>query len=87
MLLYDINIFGKSKVYEQKQRTRCVRKKEKLPKKEISKHFKKAKNKKVKRILSGIEEQKNISWNNAENLVLDRRPIPSSNIQSCYTQL
>ena len=32
MLLYN-NIFGKSKVYEQKQRTRRVQKKEKLPKK------------------------------------------------------
>ena len=32
MLFYN-NIFGKSKVYEQKQRTRRVQKKEKLPKK------------------------------------------------------
>ena len=79
MLLYN-NIFGKSKVYQQKRRTRRVQKKEKLPKKEILKHFKKAKNKKVKRILKGIEEQKNISWNDAGNLVLDGRPIPSSNI-------
>ena len=74
------NIFGKSKVYQQKRRTRRVQKKEKLPKQAILKHFKKAKNKKVKRILKGIEEQENISWNNAGNLVLDDRPIPSSNI-------
>ena len=74
------NIFGKSKVYQQKRHTRRVQKKKKLPKKEILKHFKKAKNKKVKRILKGIEEQKNISWNDAGNLVLDGRPIPSSNI-------
>ena len=79
MLLCN-NIFGKFKVYEQKRRTRRIQKKEKLPKKEIYKHFKKAKNKKVKRILSGIEEQKHISWNDAGNLVLDGRPIPSSNV-------
>ena len=79
MLLYN-NIFGKSNVYEQKRHSRCVQKKENLPKKETLKHFKKAKNKKVKRILSGIEEQKNISWNNAGNLVLDGRLISSSNI-------
>ena len=79
MLLHN-NIFGKSKLYEQKRRTRRVQKKEKLPKKEILKHFKKAKNKKMKRILSGIEEQKNISWNDAGNLVLDGCLIPSNNI-------
>ena len=79
MLLYN-NIFGKSKVYEQKRRTTRVQKKEKLPNKEILKHFKKAKNKKVKRILRGIEQQKNISWIDAGNLVLDGRPIPFSNI-------
>ena len=79
MLLYN-KIFGKSKLYEQKRCTRRVQKKEKLPKKEILKHFKKIKNKKVKRILSEIEEQKNISWNDAENLILDERPISSSNI-------
>ena len=79
MLPYN-NIFGKSKLYEQKRRTRWVQKKEKLPKKEILKHFQKAKNKKVKRILSGIEEQKNISWNDAGNLVFDGCSIPSSNI-------
>ena len=79
MLLYN-NILGKSKAYKQKRRTRGVQKKEKLSKKEILKHFKKAKNKKVKRILSGIEQQKNISWNDARNLVCDDRSISSSNI-------
>ena len=79
ILLYN-NILRKSGVYEKKQCTRRVQKKEKLPKKEILKHFKKSKSKKVKQILSGIENQKNITWNDAGNLVLDSRAIPSSNI-------
>ena len=64
ILLYN-HIFQKSVVYERKRRTRRVQRKEKLPKKEILKHFKKSKNKKVKHILSGIENQKNITWNYA----------------------
>ena len=44
MLLYN-EILRKSKVYEQKRHARRVQKKEKLPKKEILKHFKKSKNK------------------------------------------
>ena len=78
---YYITIFLVNPKYTNKSGAlERVQKKEKLPKKEILKHFKKAKNKKVKRILKGIEEQKNISWNDAGNLVLDGRPIPSSNI-------
>ena len=77
--LYN-DILRKSGLYEKKRRIRRVQKKEKLPKKEILKHFKKYKNKKVKQILSGIENQKNITWNDAGNLVLDGRAIPSSDI-------
>ena len=79
ILLYN-DILQKSGVYEKQRRTRRVQKKDKLPKQEILKHFKKSKSKKVKQILSGIENQKNITWNNAGNLVLDGQAIPSSNI-------
>ena len=79
-ILLHNDILRKSGVYEKKQRARRVQKKKKLPKKEILKHFKKSKNKKVKQILSGIENQKNITWNDARNKVLDGRPIPSSDI-------
>ena len=34
----------------------------------------------MKQILSGIENQKNIIWNDVGNLVLDECSIPSSNI-------
>ena len=70
IMLYN-DILRKSGVYEKKRRAKCVQKKEKLPKKEILKHFKKSKSKKVKQILSEIENQKNITWNDAGNLVLD----------------
>ena len=79
MQLYN-EILRRSKVYEQKRRAKRVQKKEKLPKKEILKHFKKSKNKKVKRILDEIESRHNLDWNSTGNLVLDGRPIPSSNI-------
>ena len=79
VLLYN-DILRKSGEYEKKRRARRVQKKEKLPKQEILKHFKKSKSKKVKQILSGIENQKNITWNDATNLVLDGREIPSSDI-------
>ena len=57
ILLYN-DILRKSGVYEKKRHARRVQKKEKLPKKKILKHFKKSKSKKVKQILSGIENQK-----------------------------
>ena len=79
IMLYN-DILRKSGVYEKKRRARRVQKKDKLAKKEILKHFKKSKSKKVKQILSGIENQKNITWNDAGNLVLDDRAIPSSDI-------
>ena len=60
ILLYN-DILRKSGIYEKKRRARRVQKKEKLPKKEILKHFKKSKSKKVKQILSEIENQKNIT--------------------------
>ena len=59
MLFYN-EILCKSKVYEQKQRARRLQKKEKLPKKEILKHFKQAKNKKVKQISNKIESRHNL---------------------------
>ena len=79
MLLYN-EMLRKSKVYKQKRRARCVQKKEKLSKKEILKHFKKSKNKEMKRILDEIESHHNLDWNSIRNLVLDGRRIPSSNI-------
>ena len=60
ILLYN-DILRKFGIYEKKRRARRVQKKEKLPKKEILKHFKKSKSKKVKQILSEIENQKNIT--------------------------
>ena len=77
---YYIIIFLVNQNHLNKSDALDVYKKREVTKKEILKNFKKAKNKKMKRILSEIEEQKNISWNDAENLVLHGCSISSSNI-------
>ena len=76
VLYYEI--LRKFKVYEQKRRPRRVQKKEKLPEKEILKHFKKSKNKRPNEILMKLKAT--LDWNSTRNLVLDGRLILSSNI-------